>query len=128
MYSSYQSTLYLLSLRACPRKAGGRLEGVQTFARHAADARCLIENCRYSAGRSGYEIARAIEQIALEYGTVSDFNAYLDMQFCALPAAMRSELQSSGVALVDCPHNGQKDVVDQMLQSEWLAPRSTSVS
>ncbi|KAL1675071.1 NYN domain-containing protein [Schizophyllum commune] len=80
-----------------------------------------FENCRYSAGRSGYEIARAIEQIALEYGTVSDFNAYLDMQFCALPAGMRSELQSSGVALVDCPHNGQKDVVDQMLQTDMLA-------
>ncbi|KAL1741706.1 NYN domain-containing protein [Schizophyllum fasciatum] len=79
-----------------------------------------FENCRYSGARSGHEIARAIEDIALEYGTVTDFNAYLDMQYCTIPAGTRSELQSSGVALVDCPHNGQKDVVDQMLQTDML--------
>ncbi|TRM61728.1 NYN domain-containing protein [Schizophyllum amplum] len=79
------------------------------------------ENCRYTAGRSGFDIARAIERIALGYGTVTTFNAYLDMQHCAIPAGMRSELQSSGVALVDCPHNGQKNVVDQMLQTDMLS-------
>jgi hypothetical protein len=27
----------------------------------------------------------------------------------------RSELQSSGVSITDCPHNGKKDVVDKMI-------------
>ncbi|KAG6813357.1 hypothetical protein H0H92_011905, partial [Tricholoma furcatifolium] len=29
--------------------------------------------------------------------------------------ALRSELQSSGVSLIDCPHNGRKDVADKMM-------------
>ena len=29
--------------------------------------------------------------------------------------SLRSELQSSGVSMVDCPHNGRKDVADKML-------------
>ena len=76
------------------------------------------ENCQYTAGRSGFDIAKNIEEQARGHGLVRTFNAYLDVQQCATPATLRSELQSSGVALVDCPHNGQKDVVDQMLQSE----------
>ncbi|KAI4518293.1 hypothetical protein K525DRAFT_208889 [Schizophyllum commune Loenen D] len=77
------------------------------------------ENCQYTAGRSGFEIARNIEQVALEHGVVTTFNAYLDMQHHNLPPAFRSELQSSGVTLVDCPHNGLKDVVDHMLQGAF---------
>jgi hypothetical protein len=29
--------------------------------------------------------------------------------------SLRSELQSSGVSLTDCPHNGRKNVADQMI-------------
>ncbi|KAI4518291.1 DUF537-domain-containing protein [Schizophyllum commune Loenen D] len=71
-------------------------------------------------GCSGFDVAKNIERVALAHGPIASFNAYLDLQQCAVPANMRSELQSTGVALVDCPHNGQKDVVDQMLQTDML--------
>lgn len=79
------------------------------------------ENCQYTAGRSGFDIARNIEEQARCHGMVRAFNAYLDVQQCATPATLRSELQSSGVTLVDCPHNGQKNVVDLMLLSALCA-------
>ncbi|KAL1741708.1 NYN domain-containing protein [Schizophyllum fasciatum] len=78
------------------------------------------ENCQYMSGCSGFEVAKNIERVALAYGPIANFNAYMDIQHCSAPASTRSELQSTGVALVDCPHNGQKDVVDQMLQTDML--------
>ncbi|KAL1717293.1 NYN domain-containing protein [Schizophyllum commune] len=78
------------------------------------------ENCQFMSGCSGFDVAKNIERVALAHGPIASFNAYLDLQQCAVPASMRSELQSTGVALVDCPHNGQKDVVDQMLQTDML--------
>ncbi|KAL1741709.1 NYN domain-containing protein [Schizophyllum fasciatum] len=78
------------------------------------------ENCQYTAGRTGFDIARSIEQQARGHGLVRTFKAYLDIQQCAVPASLRSELQSSGVTLVDCPHNGQKNVVDLMLLTDML--------
>ena len=79
------------------------------------------ENCQYTAGRSGFDIAKNIEEQARGHGLVRTFNAYLDVQQGATPATLRSELQSSGVTLVDCPHNGQKNVVDLMLLSALCA-------
>ena len=29
--------------------------------------------------------------------------------------SVRSDLQSCGVSLIDCPHNGRKDVADKMM-------------
>ncbi|KAI5828055.1 DUF537-domain-containing protein [Schizophyllum commune Tattone D] len=78
------------------------------------------ENCQFMSGCSGFDVAKNIERVALAHGPIASFNAYFDLQQCAVPASMRSELQSTGVALVDCPHNGQKDVVDQMLQTDML--------
>lgn len=79
------------------------------------------ENCQYTAGRSGFHIARSIEQVAAMHGSVTVFNAYMDIQEHNLATMFRSELQSTGVNLVDCPHNGQKDVVDHMLQADMMA-------
>jgi hypothetical protein len=33
---------------------------------------------------------------------------------------LRSELQSSGVSLTDCPHNGHKDAADKMMMIDML--------
>ncbi|TRM61731.1 NYN domain-containing protein [Schizophyllum amplum] len=78
------------------------------------------ENCQYIAGRTGFDVARNIEHQARGHGVVATFKAYMDVQQCATPAGLRSELQSSGVTLVDCPHNGQKNVVDLMLLTDML--------
>ncbi|KAL1717289.1 NYN domain-containing protein [Schizophyllum commune] len=79
-----------------------------------------VENCHFTGGCSGFDIAKNIERVALPHGSVTAFNAYLDPQLCTISNTLRSELQSSGVALIDCPHNGQKNAVDQMLQTDIL--------
>ncbi|KAI4518287.1 hypothetical protein K525DRAFT_280589 [Schizophyllum commune Loenen D] len=83
-------------------------------------SRTPVENCHFTGGCSGFDIAKNIERVALPHGSVTAFNAYLDPQLCTISNTLRSELQSSGVALIDCPHNGQKNAVDQMLQTDIL--------
>lgn len=58
-----------------------------------------------------------IRRIALKYGPIKIFKAYLEISARASPEslALRSELQSCGVSLTDCPHNGRKDVADKMM-------------
>ena len=56
-----------------------------------------------------------IQQIAHRYGSVKLFKAYLELSDQSKSLALRSELQSCGVSLTDCPHNGRKDVADKMM-------------
>lgn len=58
-----------------------------------------------------------IRQIAHTYGTIKLFKAYLELseQTSSKSLGLRSELQSCGVSLTDCPHNGRKDVADKMM-------------
>ncbi|KAF8894335.1 limkain-b1-type NYN domain-containing protein, partial [Gymnopilus junonius] len=52
----------------------------------------------------------------------SSCKAYLEISDQAQRSmALRSELQSSGVSLVDCPHNGRKDVADKMIIVDMFA-------
>ena len=51
------------------------------------------------------------------YGSVKTFKAYLK---CAdhpsiKSTALRSELQSCGVSIIDCPYNGRKNAADKMI-------------
>jgi hypothetical protein len=59
-----------------------------------------------------------IRSIAQIFGSVKLFKAYLEVtEYVPMSRAvlLRSELQSSGVSLTDCPHNGRKDVADKMI-------------
>ena len=58
-----------------------------------------------------------IRRIAHSYGSVKLFKAYLELseQSSLKSLSLRSELQSCGVSLTDCPHNGRKDVADKMM-------------
>lgn len=57
-----------------------------------------------------------IGRIARLFGSVTTFRAYLDISVqSSKSVVLRSELQSSGVSMIDCPHNGKKDVVDKMV-------------
>ena len=58
-----------------------------------------------------------IRRVAHEYGSVTVFRAYMETSTILSPRTrlLRSELQSSGVSLIDCPHNGSKDVADKMI-------------
>ncbi|CAA7262481.1 unnamed protein product [Cyclocybe aegerita] len=92
------------------------------------------ENCPAPSNGSGYIIAKNISALAQQFGTVKSFKAYMEISE-QLPRAlvMRSELQSSGVSLIDCPHNGRKDVADKMMLVDMLAhaidnpPPSTTI-
>lgn len=64
-------------------------------------------------------IVNKIRRLAHQYGSVKTFKAYLEYpeQTTLKSIALRSELQSCGVSLIDCPHNGRKDVADKMMMS-----------
>ena len=50
-------------------------------------------------------------------GSIKLFKAYSEVSELALCKALLllSELQSSGVSLTDCPHNGRKNVADKII-------------
>ena len=78
----------------------------------------ITENCPASANTSGYTIVNSIRSVAQTFGSVKLFKAYLGVTEqvpVSRALVLRSELQSSGVSLTDCPHNGRKDVADKMI-------------
>ncbi|GJE97096.1 NYN domain-containing protein [Phanerochaete sordida] len=79
------------------------------------------ENCS-PPHSAGYTVVDNIRQIAHNYGTVKLFKAYLELseQNSSRSLGLRSELQSCGVSLTDCPHNGRKDVADKMMIVDML--------
>ena len=83
-------------------------------------ASIFLENCPAPTNTSGYAIANSISSLARSFGTVKVFKAYLEISDQSRPS-IRSELQSSGVSLVDCPHNGRKDVADKMILGQILS-------
>lgn len=62
----------------------------------------------------GYVVVESIRNVVHNFGHVTQFKAYLEISEDS-KKVLRSELQSSGVSLTDCPHNGRKDAVDKML-------------
>lgn len=80
------------------------------------------ENCAPPTSTPGYDVVNNIRQVAHEYGSVKLFKAYLELseQSSSKSIGLRSELQSCGVSLTDCPHNGRKDVADKMMIVDML--------
>ncbi|KAF4576811.1 hypothetical protein EYR36_000594 [Pleurotus pulmonarius] len=81
------------------------------------------ENCHGPSSVSGYDVVRNIRSVAHKFGSVKLFKAYLELSEQAMSPRLlnlRSELQSSGVSLTDCPHNGRKNVADQMIIVDML--------
>lgn len=76
------------------------------------------ENCSTPSSVSGYDVVNAIRSVARPFGSVNLFKAYCELT--ETRALSRSELQSSGVSLTDCPHNGRKDVADKMILGKPL--------
>ncbi|KAM5539109.1 hypothetical protein V8D89_007332 [Ganoderma adspersum] len=81
------------------------------------------ENCALPALEPSYTIVNQIRGLAHQYGSVKSFKAYLECpeQLSVKSMALRSELQSCGVSLIDCPHNGRKDVADKMIMVDMMA-------
>ncbi|KAI0781180.1 NYN domain-containing protein [Trametes elegans] len=81
------------------------------------------ENCALPAAEPSYAIVNKIRRLAHQYGSVKTFRAYLEYpeQSSLKSVSMRSELQSCGVSLIDCSHNGRKDVADKMMMIDMMA-------
>ncbi|KAJ6541815.1 NYN domain-containing protein [Mycena capillaripes] len=82
------------------------------------------ENCHASSQVSGYEVVSGIRNVAHRFGPVKHFKAYMEIPDVDRDTFrsfnLRSELQSSGVSLTDCPHNG-KNAADMMIMVDMLA-------
>ncbi|KAG2146931.1 NYN domain-containing protein [Suillus bovinus] len=81
------------------------------------------ENCSPPLNSQGHAIVNGIRRIAHVFGYVMSFKAYFDMssQSSQKSIGFRSDLQSSGVSIIDCPHNGRKEVVDKMILVDMIA-------
>ncbi|KAF8841187.1 DUF537-domain-containing protein [Paxillus ammoniavirescens] len=81
------------------------------------------ENCSPPSNSYGlgYDLVNNVGRIARVFGSVTTFKAYLDISTQSPKSVvLRSELQSSGVSMIDCPHNGRKDVVDKMILVDMI--------
>lgn len=81
------------------------------------------ENCEIPAVADSFLVTDGIRRIAHQYGNVKVFRAYLEVsdKDSSRSQALRSDLQACGVTLIDCPHNGRKDVADKMMMVDIVA-------
>ncbi|KAH8833613.1 NYN domain-containing protein [Flagelloscypha sp. PMI_526] len=77
-----------------------------------------FENCAPPNHHSGVEIVNLLRDVLLDRGQIYQFRAYMSLSETTPSArtiALRSELQLSGVSLIDVPHIGRKNAVDLMM-------------
>ena len=90
----------------------------QTASRCPYLSRFRTENCHPPSGSSGSKLVDNIRRLAQAHGHIRVFKAYADLSL-DLPEqhspGLLYELQSSGVTLVHCPHNGMKEAADKMM-------------
>lgn len=74
---------------------------------------------RYNlSGMPGYVVVQNIRSVIHYFGMITQFKAYFEISSSS--SLLRSELQSSGVSLTDCPHNGHKDASDKMIMVDMI--------
>lgn len=64
---------------------------------------------------SGRDVASRLKSILAPHGDLVQFRGYASIGLGLIPQHKRSDLQLSGCHLVDCPHNGRKEVADKMI-------------
>ncbi|KAG8895604.1 hypothetical protein FRB99_000430, partial [Tulasnella sp. 403] len=82
-------------------------------------------NCAPPANVPGHIVSENIRNAANQFGSIVSFKAYLELSTPTTSPKLinlRSELQSCGVSLTDCPRTPSgKDVVDKMLLVDMMA-------
>lgn len=71
-----------------------------------------LENMPIPSTISGRDVTSRLKFILAPYGNLVQFRAYACIGLNLIPQQKRSDLQLSGCHLVDCPHNGRKEVAD----------------
>ncbi|KAJ1341256.1 hypothetical protein BSLG_004155 [Batrachochytrium salamandrivorans] len=79
-----------------------------------------IENCAPPNSVPGYVAVNNIRKALLQFGPIQQFRAYMEIKENTMKP-MRSELQSSGCAIIDTPHNARKDAADKMIMVDMLS-------
>lgn len=74
-----------------------------------------LENVPIPSSISGTQVATRLKSILAPHGQIKQFRGYASIGLNLIPERKRSELQLSGCHLVDCPHNGRKEVADKMI-------------
>lgn len=74
-----------------------------------------LENMPIPNNTSGRDVTTRLKTILGPYGNLVQFRAYASIGLGHIPRQKRSDLQLSGCHLVDCPHNGRKEVADKMI-------------
>jgi hypothetical protein len=74
-----------------------------------------IENVPIPAKTSGRDITTSLKSILAPHGELIQFRVYASIGLNHIPPGKRSDLQLSGCHLVDCPHQGRKEVADKMI-------------
>lgn len=95
-----------------------------------------VDNCSPPTGSSGHSVAQSIRRAAQAAAklisnsdrnvSIVSFKAYLELttegsQPSASRVQLHSELQGSGVSLIDTPKSGRKDVADKMMITDLLS-------
>jgi hypothetical protein len=74
-----------------------------------------LENMPIPSQTSGREITSSLKSILAPNGGLVQFRGYASIGLGHIPQEKRLDLQLSGCHLVDCPHNGRKEVADKMI-------------
>jgi NYN domain len=74
-----------------------------------------LENLPIPAACTGRYVAARLKTVLAEHGDLVEFRGYASIGLNNIPEEKRSDLQLSGCHLVDCPHNGRKEVADKMI-------------
>ena len=74
-----------------------------------------LENLPIPTTSSGRDVTSRLKSILAPHGDLVQFRGYASIGLGLIPQQKRSDLQLSGCHLVDCPHNGRKEVADKMI-------------
>lgn len=91
-----------------------------------------LENMPLPAATSGRDVTSRLKSILAPHGDLVQFRGYASIGLGLIPQQKRSDLQLSGCHLVDCPHNGRKEVADKMIivdamQFAFLHPKRATL-
>ncbi|MFW9990938.1 MAG: NYN domain-containing protein [Candidatus Odinarchaeota archaeon] len=76
-----------------------------------------FENCPPPRGSKGAPVINSLREVLLQFGWIRQIQAYGELKL--VPERLRSELQRSGVHLIDV-HSVRKDAADKMIISDML--------
>ncbi|KAG6891031.1 hypothetical protein C0992_010693 [Termitomyces sp. T32_za158] len=91
--------------------------GTPSLVSEYAGTDASTENLPPRSGAPGHKTVQAIRSLAHDFGIITSFKAYLEV---SPSLGLWSELQASGVALVDCPHRGRAEAASKMLLVDMI--------